>query len=392
MLAFSNTEIAFISKTDKELLRAKLLFKTVANPNIVKIGIKMVNIANKIYFPMGWAVKPTIYAHFCGGVSIDDCKNTVQTMGKYNVKSILDYSVEGKESIEDINNALKETLKAIENAGQDSNIPFAVFKPTAFTRHDILIKYGEKTEMNNSEKQEFQDFRNRINTLCKAAFDNNIPILIDAEDYAYQAAIDFVVEENMERYNKEKAIVYNTLQMYRWDRLDFLKESYEKAIKGNYYLGMKFVRGAYMEKERARAKEMNYKDPIQINKEKTDGDFNAALKFCIEHIDKISIFNGTHNEYSSKYLAELMEEKGFAKNDDRIWFSQLFGMSDNISFNLGAAGYNVAKYLPYGPVKHVMPYLLRRAEENTSIGGQTGRELSLILKEQNRRKLENKNK
>ena len=392
MVAFNDTKIAFVSKSNNELLRAKILFKSISSPTMVKIGTSLVNFAIKIHFPIAWIVKPTIYAHFCGGVSIDDCKGTAETMGKFNVKSILDYSVEGKESIEDINHALKETLYAIKNAGKDPNVPFAVFKPTAFTRHDILIKVSANEELTDSEKQEHQDFKDRIHTLCKAAYDNNIPILIDAEDYAFQVAIDEVVEENAIKYNKEKAIVFNTLQMYRWDRLNFLKKSYEKAVEGNYFLGMKFVRGAYMEKERARAAEMGYKDPIQPDKESTDNDYNAALKFCIEHIDKIYVFNGTHNEHSSNYLTELMTEKGIARDDARIWFSQLYGMSDNISFNLGAEGYNVAKYLPYGPIKHVLPYLLRRAEENTSIEGQTGRELALILEERNRRKAEKKNK
>lgn len=392
MVAFNNTKVAFASKSNNELLRAKVLFKSISNPTLVKVGTSLVNLSIKIHFPIAWAVKPTIYAHFCGGISIDDCRGTAETMGKYNVKSILDYSVEGKESIEDINHALKETLYAIENAGKDHNVPFAVFKPTAFTRHDILIKVSAKDELTDSEKQEHQDFKDRIHTLCEAAYNNNIPILIDAEDYAFQLAIDEVVEENAIKYNKEKAIVFNTLQMYRWDRFDFLKESYKKAIEGNYFLGMKFVRGAYMERERARAAEMGYKDPIQPNKESTDKDYNAALKFCMEHLDKIDIFNGTHNEESSLYLTELMEEKGIAKDDNRIWFSQLYGMSDNISFNLGAENYNVAKYLPYGPIKHVLPYLLRRAEENTSIEGQTGRELALILEERNRRKAEKKGK
>ena len=392
MVAFENTKIAFISKSDSDILRAKLLFKTISSPTIVKISTGLVNFALGIHFPIAWAVKPTIYAHFCGGISIEDCKDTARIMGEHNVKSILDYSVEGKESIDDINHALKETLNAIKNAGQDKNVPFAVFKPTAFTRHDILIKYSAGTKMTDSEKQEYIDFKDRIHTLCKAAHESDIPILIDAEDYAYQLAIDEIVDENAAKYNKEKAIVYNTLQMYRWDRLDFLKKSYEKSVKGNYFLGMKFVRGAYMEKERARALEMGYKDPIQPDKESTDRDYNAALKFCVDHLDTVSVFNGTHNEESSIYLTELMKEKNIAKDDNRCWFSQLYGMSDNISFNLGAEGYNVAKYLPYGPIKHVMPYLLRRAEENTSVKGQTSRELNLILTEQDRRKAVKKNK
>jgi len=385
MVTFENTQIAFASKSNNDLKRAKLLFKTIASPTMVKIGTGLVNTALALHIPIAWAVKPTIYAHFCGGTTIKDCEPVVETLAKYNVKSILDYSVEGKENIEDINNALEETLRAIKNAGQNPNIPFAVFKPTAFTRHEILVKMSDGT-LSEAEQKEADDFVNRIDILCKTAFENDIPILIDAEDYAFQKAIDDTVDLMMTRYNKEKPIVYNTLQMYRWDRLDFLKQSFEKSQKEGYYLGVKFVRGAYMEKERARAKEMGYKDPIQPNKEATDRDYNAALKFCVENIETIGLFNGTHNEYSNQYLTELMEKHNLKNDDNRIWFSQLYGMSDHISFNLAAKGYNVAKYVPYGPVKHVMPYLLRRAEENTSVKGQTGRELSLILTEEKRRK------
>ena len=257
---------------------------------------------------------------------------------------------------------------------------------TAFTTANVLEKVSAGMELSDEEKKEADNFRDRINTLCKAAYDAGLPILIDAEDSWYQNFIDDVVTKMMQKYNKEKAIVYNTLQMYRHDRLDYLKKDYEKAVAGNYFLGMKFVRGAYMEKERERALEKGYPSPIQPDKESTDRDYNAALKFCIEHIDVISVFNGTHNEYSSNYMAELMAEAGLEKNDSRTFFAQLYGMSDHISFNLASYGYNVAKYVPYGPVKHVMPYLFRRAEENTSVAGQTGRELSLIIQERNRRK------
>ena len=387
MIQFNNTEIAFQSKSNNDLRKAKFLFKMLSSPVLVQTSNRLLGFALKIHLPINWIIKPTVYSHFVGGTSIADCKDNVRILGKFNVKAILDYSVEGKESEDDIQHAFKETLNSIKNAGQDNNIPFAVFKPTAFTRTRILEKVSNEEALNDLEQKEYKDFRKRINTLCKTAYECGIPILIDAEDSWYQAAIDHVVEEMMEKYNREKVFVFNTLQMYRHDRLDFLKKSYDKAVKGNYYLGIKFVRGAYMEKERDRAKQMGYPSPIQHDKESTDSAYNAGLKFCIDRIDRISIFNGTHNEYSSEYLARLMEEKGLAKDDERIFFAQLFGMSDHISFNLGNAGYNVAKYLPYGPVKHVMPYLFRRAEENTSVAGQTGRELRLIQIEMKRRKL-----
>ena len=334
-----------------------------------------------------WAAGPTVYAQFVGGETIKKCHPAVRHLEKYGVGAILDYSVEGKENIEDIEKALAETLQSIENAGKDDNIPYAVFKPTAFTTHDVLEKAStDKASMTDAEKQEAENFRTRVDQMCKKAYEGGVPILIDAEDTFFQHFIDEVVLDMMTKYNKEKAIVFNTYQMYRWDRLGLLAKDYERAVKEDFFLGAKFVRGAYMEKERARAEEKGYKDPIQPDKDATDKDYNAALKFCIDHIDRISIFNGTHNEYSSAYLAEMMEEKGIAKNDPRIWFSQLYGMSDHISFILAEKGYNVAKYLPYGPVRHVLPYLMRRVEENTSVAGQTGRELSLIMSERERRK------
>lgn len=386
MIAFDNTEIAFSSKSEHDLKRSYLLFKTLAHNSLVKIGGTLTQSAIRMHIPVNWVVKPTIYKQFVGGETIEECIPAIRELGKFNVKAILDYSVEGKVTDEDIEAALAETLKSIRNASKNANIPFAVFKPTAFTTSTILEKVSAKAALTNVEKVEAERFKTRIDTLCKAAFENDIPILIDAEDSWYQGFIDEVVIEMMEKYNTKRAIVFNTFQMYRHDRLAFLKQSYEQALAGNYFLGAKFVRGAYMEKERERAAQMGYPSPIQPDKDSTDHDFNAALKFCIEHIDRITIFNGTHNEQSSRYLTELMAEKRLEKNDPRIWFSQLYGMSDHISFNLAHAGYNVAKYLPYGPVKHVIPYLVRRAEENTSVKGQTGRELSLISREMSRRR------
>lgn len=386
MLSFENTEVAFKSRSNKDLKRAYYLFKLIANNSLVYIGKKLSNLALGLGIPVGWAAKPTIYSYFVGGESIKECLPNVRILEKYNVKAILDYSVEGTESIEDIDLAMEETMQTIYNAAKDPNIPYAVFKPTAFTTENVLEKVSSKLDLTDAEKQEADNFRERVGKLCQTAFDNNIPILVDAEDSWFQNFIDEVVYTNMEKFNKETAIVFNTYQMYRWDRLDKLEEAYNIAVKKGYYLGAKFVRGAYMEKERARAEEKGYKDPIQPDKDSTDRDYNAALKFCIEHIDRISIFNGTHNEFSSRYMTELMEEHKLSKDDPRCWYSQLFGMSDHISFNLANEGYNVAKYVPFGPVKSVLPYLIRRTEENTSIAGQTGRELSLIMKERNRRK------
>lgn len=386
MISFENTEIAFRYKTNNELKKAYILFKAIAKPWLVKTGSTLLQFSLKTRIPVKWILKPTIYSHFVGGEYIAECKKTVGKLKAYNVKAILDYSVEGKENDEDINLALNETLASIKNAANDPNIPFAVFKPTAFSKSYILEKVSAAEEMSPEDEIEYKKFTDRVNLLCKTAFESDIPILIDAEDHCFQLAIDKLVIEMMEKYNKKKPIVFITLQMYRWDRLEFLKDLLIQATDKNYFLGTKYVRGAYMERERERAQKMGYKDPIQADKESTDRDYNAALKFSIENIDRMSIFNGTHNEESSRYLTELMKEKNLEKNDPRIWFSQLFGMSDHISFNLSEQGYNVAKYLPYGPVKYVMPYLIRRTEENTSVAGQTSRELNLLAKEMKRRK------
>ncbi len=386
MLSFENTQIAFAHRSGRELRRAYLLFRMLSSNSLVSFGKMLTNVAIRWHIPVDWAVKPTIYAHFVGGETIDECRKNVRILEKGKVKGILDYSVEGKESPEDIQKALDETLKTIYNAAGDSNIPFVVFKPTAFTTHTVLEKVSSALSLSEGEKKEADNFRSRVEKLCRTAYENSIPILIDAEDSWFQNFIDEVVYTNMEKYNKGKAIVFNTYQMYRTDRLEKLQQAYEAAKQKGYFLGAKFVRGAYMERERERAAEKGYPDPIQPDKGSTDRDYNAALKFCFEHIDRISVFNGTHNEYSSRYMTELMAEHGIAKNDSRCWFSQLYGMSDHISFNLANEGYNVAKYVPFGPVKSVLPYLIRRAEENTSIAGQTGRELGLLIKEINRRK------
>src|SRR6056297_1475773 len=383
---FNDTKLAFQSKTNKDLKRAYFLFKFIDHPFIVITGKKLLFLAMFIRFPVKWIVKPTIFKNFCGGESITESNKIVQKMAKYNVKSILDYSVEGKENTEDIEKAMNETIRSVKNASSNENIPFAVFKPTAFSAGSVLEKASAGQQLNEDEKRDLGLFKSRVDTLCKTAYKLNVPVLIDAEDYCYQNIIDEVVREMMLKYNKSKAIVFNTLQMYRWDRLDFLRNELKLAHRDNYQLGIKFVRGACMEKERARAKKMGYPSPIHPDKKSTDIDYNKALEFSIQNIEKITIFNGTHNEESSEYLVELMENNGIEKNDKRVFFSQLYGMSDHISFNLAEKGYNVAKYLPYGPVKNVLPYLIRRAEENTSVAGQTSRELLLIKQEIKRRK------
>jgi len=386
MLSFDNTEIAFRYKSNADLSRARILFGTIANPGLVNIGKSLTYFALKMHLPIAWVIKPTLYKHFVGGETLDECENTVKLLSKFNVKSILDYSVEGGKDHVTMQRTLAETLRSVLNAAKHPDIPFSVFKPTAFASQEVLTLASENAVVDEETAKAILFFKESVEILSKTAFENDVPIMIDAEDSWYQPFVDKVVTEMMEKYNKEKAIVYNTLQMYRTDRLGFLKESLRKAEEGNYYLGIKFVRGAYMEKERFRATEKGYPSPIQPDKEATDQNYDAGIAFTLEHLDRISVFNGSHNEKSNRLLTELMQKQGLERNEKQIWFSQLYGMSDHISFNLADEGYNVTKYIPYGPVRNILPYLIRRAEENTSIAGQTGRELGLLEQERLRRK------
>ncbi len=383
---FNNTEVAFSLKSDTELDRAYFLFKMIASEPLVRIGTAVTNFALKAHLPVDGLIRATVFDHFCGGVNEQDCLKVVDKMFTKGVSSVLDYSVEGKEEEEQFEAALQMTLKTIEFAKERQAIPFAVFKPTGLGRLDLYTKVGEKQSLSNDEQVEWNKIIERFDLICKTAHDKDVALLIDAEESWMQDAADDLVEEMMRKYNKEKVIVFNTLQMYRWDRLDYLKALHERAKTQGFYIGMKLVRGAYMEKEHKRAEENGYPTPICASKEATDDNYNAAVDYMMKHIDTMAIFAGTHNEESSYKLMNMLSSNAIAKNDNRIWFGQLYGMSDNISYNLAANGYNVAKYLPFGPVRDVMPYLIRRAEENTSVAGQTSRELNLLKAERERRK------
>lgn len=385
-LSFDNTEIAFKLKSNNELKQSYLLFKAIGYNWLVKLGPPMVNGAFNVGLPIKGLIKNTVFKQFCGGESMDDCNKTIDQLHSYGVGTILDYSVEGEEKEESFNATATETLETISKAKNNPKIPFCVFKVTGLGRFDLLAKVSAKETLTSTEESEWGRVKNRIHNICKTAYANNVRIFIDAEESWIQPAIDDLAHQMMREFNTQKCIVYNTIQLYRHDRLAFLKASFDDAVKHNYYLGLKLVRGAYMEKERERAIKMGYPSPIQPDKASSDKDYNEALRFCINHIDKISVCAGSHNEQSSMLLTQLMAEKGLSNNDQRVYFSQLYGMSDHISFNLSSAGYNVAKYLPYGPVKAVMPYLFRRAAENTSVKGQAGRELTLISREVARRK------
>ncbi|MEX1001677.1 MAG: proline dehydrogenase family protein [Crocinitomicaceae bacterium] len=386
--SFDNTEVAFASKSDKDLRWTYRMFKAFGKNWLVNLGDFGQKIAFALRLPIKGIIKRTIFKQFCGGETIDECEPRIKELEQYNVGAILDYSVEGKYKEDDLDEIRDEIIATIHKARDFENIPFAVFKPTGICRTGLLEKVNVSEEkLNAAEKIEWEAVKNRFEAICKAAYEAGVPVFIDAEDSWFQDAIDQLAEEMMLKYNQERGIVYNTLQMYRHDRLDFLHRSHKHAQENGYILGIKLVRGAYMEKERERAREMEYEDPIQPNREATHTDFNSAMLYMIQHIDQIHFCAGTHNEYSCMLLADLLEQYNLKRGDKRVYFAQLLGMSDHISFNLSEEGYNVVKYVPYGPVKEVMPYLMRRAKENTSVAGQMSRELSLIVKEMERRKI-----
>lgn len=384
-ISFDDTSVAFEAKSNKALRKANLLFTVVNNPFMSKAATKSVKLALKLHLPIKGIIKNTVFEQFCGGETISESEKTINELADYHIGTILDYSVEGEENEHSFDATKEEILKTITKAKNSEHIPFCVFKTTGLGSATLFQKVQEDKELKEQEKAAFERIRTRVDEICRYAYESNVPILVDAEDSWIQDPIDKLAYEMMEKYNKEKAIIYNTYQMYRVDMLDNLRRAFHYATMNSYYLGAKLVRGAYMEKERERAQQMGYPSPIQPNKEATDNDFNKALSFCIDNKQRISVICGSHNEYSNYYLALLMEKHSMNNNDPRVYFAQLYGMSDNISFNLAKAGYNVAKYVPYGPVHSVMPYLFRRAEENTSVAGQSSRELSLIRKELKRR-------
>ncbi|MBA0885361.1 proline dehydrogenase family protein [Flavobacterium undicola] len=383
---FDNTQIAFALKSNSQLNASYFLFKIMALKPLVKIGTKIISLALQLNLPVENLIRKSIFNQFCGGINEEDCLKVVDILDTKGVSSVLDYAVEGKASESEFDNALQKMLKIIEFAKERQAIPFAVFKPTSFGRIDLYEKIGNKEVLNYIEQEEWSSVEARFDWICNAAFQKSVPILIDAEESWMQTAADKLILEMMRKYNKEKVIVYSTLQMYRQDRMDYLKILYQTAQAEGFFIGIKLVRGAYMEKENDRAEEDNYPSPIFSSKPETDQNYDAALQYIINNLDVFSLFAGTHNEASAYYLMELMQEKNIATNDVRIWFGQLYGMSDTMSFNLAANGYNVAKYLPFGPVKEVVPYLIRRAQENTAVAGQTSRELEMIIKERQRRK------
>lgn len=384
---FDDTEVAFSYKDDRHLRKANLIFTVVNHPWVSATATTLTKIGFALRLPIKGIIKKTVFEHFCGGETITQSEKVIDNLSRFHVGTILDYSVEGENSEAGFDKTVEEILRTFEEAKGNPKVPFCVFKVTGMADAALLEKVQSKAELSEQEKISFEKVRARMDRICARAYEYQVPVLIDAEDSWIQNPIDTIAYEMMQKYNQQKTIVFNTYQMYRSDMLTNLKDAFHRAAMHNYFLGVKMVRGAYMEKERERAEKMGYPSPIHPDKQATDDCFNKGLAFCIDNKQRVSLLCGSHNEYSNQYLTVLMSKHGMKPNDNRVWFAQLLGMSDNISFNLAKAGYNVAKYVPYGPVESVMPYLLRRAAENTSVAGQSSRELTLIRKELKRRKL-----
>ncbi|MBD1395388.1 proline dehydrogenase family protein [Mucilaginibacter glaciei] len=384
-LSFENTEIAFRHSSNTDLNRAYWLFRVINVNFLVKIGPPITNFAINIGLPIKGLIKATIFKHFCGGETIAECSNTIKNLADGGVGTILDYSIEGEDDESVFDSTRDEIIRTIERAAQDKAIPLTVFKVTGVGRFSLLEKLDEGLKLNVDEQIEWQKIQDRVLAICEMAHSEDVPVMIDAEESWIQKTIDTLALNMMRFFNKEKAIVYNTYQLYRHDKLGSIIADFTVAEEEDFLMGAKIVRGAYMEKERKRAQERGYPPPIQPDKAATDRDYNDALVFCADHVDRIAFVAGTHNEDSCRLLADLLDQKQIDHKNPHVYFSQLLGMSDNLSFNLANAKYNVAKYVPYGPIKAVLPYLFRRAQENTAIAGQMSRELGLIVKEKKRR-------
>ena len=383
---FENTAVAFQHKNNGQLKRSFWLFKLIASPALVKLGSSLTNLAVGLGIPIGWAIKKNIFSQFCGGVNISESKKAAHHLAKSGIGSILDYSVEGKENEKDFDFTANEIMRTIDAAENNNDIPFSVFKVTGICRFSLLEKVNAKQALSTNQEKEWERAVGRVFSICEHAFQKNVALFVDAEDSWIQDAIDELAENMMVQFNQKDFIVYNTIQLYRHDRLAYLKAMHTRLREKGAKTAVKLVRGAYMEKETDRAIKLGYASPIHLNKEATDKDFDAAATYCISNKDTISLLLATHNEASNIAIATAMTNLSFEKNDQHVHFSQLFGMGDHITFNMAVQGYNVSKYLPFGPINEVIPYLMRRAEENTSVNGQTNKELVLLKTELARRK------
>lgn len=387
-LDFHDTATAFADKSDAELKEKYRLFKLLNSPFLNAVGSAAARFALSLGLPVEGIIKTTIFEQFCGGETIDECEKTVDALGSSNIGTILDYAVEGKSTEEDFDRTRDEIIRTIKRAKDDPNIPFAVFKVTGVAPLGTLERLSKKKKLDAKSQAKCERIHRRVNEICEYAYANDQPVFIDAEESWIQDAIDRLAIEMMERFNRERPIIFNTLQLYRTGRLGYLKDARRQAKADGYIFAVKLVRGAYMEKERERAREMSYPSPIHDSKAATDADYDAAIEYCLKHIDDVAFVAGTHNEASSLLLASKMHEMNVSPDHPHVFFSQLYGMGDNLSYVLAGKGYHVSKYVPYGPVADAVPYLIRRAQENSSAAGHVSRELEMIGKELKRRRLD----
>ena len=384
---FENTKLAFELKSNNSLRKSLFLFNMIKYPLIVKLGSNLLRILLKLRLPVISIIKNFLFDQFCVGLNENESMITVKKLSKFNLKSILHYHVEGYESEESFDECLQNIIKTIKSASKNKNVPFTVFKPTGLGSLKLFHKISQGLALQKAEKIQLTRVEKRFDLCFQSCKKYGVKILVDSEESWIQPGVDILVEKYMIKYNKEDALIYNTVQMYLKNKIKYLEHLLSSSKKKSFVPGVKIVRGAYMEKERSRAKKLGYEDPICMNKIETDRNFNGALKFLVKNLNYFSFIMGTHNEESSSLLMDLMIKNKIQSNNKHIWFAQLYGMSDQISFNIANLGYNVCKLLPYGPVKEVLPYLIRRAEENSSIRGQSSRELALIKKEFKRRKI-----
>lgn len=386
-LDLNNTAIAFASLSDQQLWQAIILFKVIGSPLVVKLGPTFADLSLKLHLPVQGLIKKTVFSHFCGGENIPDCLPRIEQLGSKSIGTILDFAREGGGQEEDFDIVTQEIIRTIDMAAQHRHlIPFAVFKPSGVASLELMTKMDQGDRLTLEENAAFARVKARFASICEHAAKKRVRIMIDAEESWIQKTVDTLAMELMARLNKEQAIVFNTVQLYRNDRLEFIKTWHRTAQDQDFHLGFKLVRGAYLEKENETAAEEGRPSPLNSSKEATDREYNEALKFCVTHLERIAICAGTHNEDSVRLLVDLMARQKISPNDERIHFAQLLGMSDHISFNLAAKGYLVAKYVPYGTVAELLPYLTRRAQENSSVLGQSSRELDLLNREYARRK------
>ena len=384
---FENTEHAYKLKSNRELFRALYLFKLISNQRLVAFLTKGAILAIKFKLPISFLFKYTVFKQFCSGISEKDSIDEVVRLASYNVKSYMHYASESQKSEVGMDESLTKILDTLKFSSGKSALEFTVFKATSLGPIDLFEKVSAGIGLNYEEKNIWRRVLKRIEVCCKTARSLNVKIFIDAEESWIQSAIDDIAESMMAKFNTKKAYVFTTIQMYRIDRLAYLKKIIDKAEEKKNLIGVKLVRGAYMEKENIRAKNLGISSPICKNKKETDLNFDKALELIIDKVHICNLFIGSHNEESIIKATKLMNKYKYKNNHPFIWFSQLYGMADHISFNLALEGYQVVKYVPFGPVKEVIPYLIRRAEENTSVSGQTPRELNLIKKEIRRRKI-----